>query len=673
MPGAPVTACLRCRQKKKRCDQKLPKCRLCELAGVECLGYDAVTRRKVPRSYISSLEQQVAYLKAKLEEQSQNGHAQTPVSESSRDPERSSAAAEEHSVHATASHGSIAAAPTQSRPSRELLLPRILLTDLVDCQLPSQHGRLSGFLRELGGETISLPSRETAQVLITAYFQSVNVGMPLLHELTFDNKVNLLYSMPRAVNLVDTHNSPESRMAVFFVFEVFAIGLLSMQKQDPAAIPSWLADRYHTTALSALSEIGVPNTVQGVQALLLLGQYSYHHPTLRAVAKTISSALRLAVDLRLHEDHSAAGLDFFTLDTMRRTFWVAYAMDRNISMVLGVPSCLSDGVISAQFPSEIADQYITPNANPLSERRPLSGSKRVSLHLFRYRQIQSEIRTMLYERPIIQYMSMVLDEWQEQMRQRIEMWYHSVPATESLNDCDKRIIETFEVTYNSALFYLLRPSPNIPSPSGDQLVAMTHAAQNMITLYQQFFLQRVLTIYWQSVENISSAGTALMLAYAQSSRVRAAISFRRLESLSRTCSSVLWAMVEHFPAFRNKRDAFDETASRILSNLIGNAENEFPLQTVDVDGQDEQDAARMTANDTSSVIDGEDTLPLTEDLPFFTTSQRDFRQSGDPQYESDPHGGATPDGIRLADLDEGLSFLWQAIANPNGHFTSTWI
>ncbi|KEF57359.1 uncharacterized protein A1O9_05276, partial [Exophiala aquamarina CBS 119918] len=62
------TACIRCRRKKKRCDQKLPRCSLCETAGAECVGYDAVAKRHVPRSYVHSLEERVAYLELKLQQ-----------------------------------------------------------------------------------------------------------------------------------------------------------------------------------------------------------------------------------------------------------------------------------------------------------------------------------------------------------------------------------------------------------------------------------------------------------------------------------------------------------------------------------------------------------------------------------------------------------------------------
>jgi hypothetical protein len=72
MTRSNITACMRCRQKKKRCDQNVPvstfmscsfqnyasdtiflqRCGLCETAGAECVGYDAVAKRHVPRRSI---------------------------------------------------------------------------------------------------------------------------------------------------------------------------------------------------------------------------------------------------------------------------------------------------------------------------------------------------------------------------------------------------------------------------------------------------------------------------------------------------------------------------------------------------------------------------------------------------------------------------------------------
>jgi hypothetical protein len=61
-----VSACNRCRLRKNRCDQRLPSCASCDKAAVKCVGYDPITKREIPRSYVWYLEARVAYLEAQL-------------------------------------------------------------------------------------------------------------------------------------------------------------------------------------------------------------------------------------------------------------------------------------------------------------------------------------------------------------------------------------------------------------------------------------------------------------------------------------------------------------------------------------------------------------------------------------------------------------------------------
>lgn len=186
--------------------------------------------------------------------------------------------------------------------------------------------------------------------------------------------------------------------------------------------------------------------------------------------------------------------------------------------------------------------------------------------MFEYRKIQSELRSILWERlPACAHVDM--GEWQRQMRERIDTWYSSIPLGNDLESHEKGVVETLEVTYNTAVFHLYRSSPNNSSPTGEQAVAMAQAAAKMIQLYQRFFRRHMLSIYWRSIENIFSAGTSLMLAYIQFSEVREVISSRSLESLIHTCSSLLWGMVERFPSFQGKRDAFDIAAAKVLEGF----------------------------------------------------------------------------------------------------------
>ena len=213
------------------------------------------------------------------------------------------------------------------------------------------------------------------------------------------------------------------------------------------------------------------------------------------------------------------------------------------------------------------DDYITPDGI-IALESATPGLKSFSMHILQYRRIQSEMQVVLHEKQCPAYPAMDLGAWQQSMHHRIQDWYDGIPHNSSLAEYEKRMMEHFELTFHWALFYLYHPSLNIPIPSESALVTITDTATQMIQLYRRFFCEQRLTLYWQAVENLSSAGTALMYAYVNSTVVQERLTFRSLESLIHTCSSVLWGMVEHFPAFKGKRDAFDIMATKVLPDLV---------------------------------------------------------------------------------------------------------
>ncbi|GHJ84615.1 hypothetical protein NliqN6_1017 [Naganishia liquefaciens] len=75
-----ISACTRCRSRKSKCDGKLPACSACEKAKVECVGFDAISKKNVSRSYIHELEQEVVALRSQLDSYRSHG---APVESSS--------------------------------------------------------------------------------------------------------------------------------------------------------------------------------------------------------------------------------------------------------------------------------------------------------------------------------------------------------------------------------------------------------------------------------------------------------------------------------------------------------------------------------------------------------------------------------------------------------------
>ena len=330
-------------------------------------------------SYIHSLEDRVKFLELKLQEHGvreddQDGCCLTPVADSSP---FNAAAVSQHSpiaeagIEEASSIDPVMTAAVQMTLSRvtnsvqpgtghEAAFSKLLLAEYMKSEMTSRVARawerlpslestdlFSDVVDNLDASLAPLPDNRGAQHLTKVYFEFANNSSPLLHEPTFRQKLDRLYEGSGLSN-APTVPTDESRLTKFFVFMVFAVALLTMRQTDPSRVPASLCERYHKTALIALQETGLQSDIEGVQALLLMAQYTYHHPNVYGVWKIIGMALQLSVELGLHQDPPPGKLDFLTVDTMRRTFWVAYAMDRNISIALGLPIFLSDGWITAK-------------------------------------------------------------------------------------------------------------------------------------------------------------------------------------------------------------------------------------------------------------------------------------------------------------------------------------
>lgn len=294
------------------------------------------------------------------------------------------------------------------------------------------------------------------------------------------------------------------------------------------------------------------------------------------------------------------------------------------------------------------------------------------------------MQTVLFQAPSPPYQPINLEQWQQGMAARIDAWYKDSPSREDISGVEKGRVKRFEVNYHNAIFYLYRPSPNIPTPTDSQLLVMTQAATNMIQLYRQAFREQKLHIYWQAVEYLCSSGTALMFAYAHSSQVRDMLTFRSLESLVHTCSSALWGMVERFPVFKGKRDAFDLTVSKTLADLgstfdtsheclpTSSATDKEGLRQLSGDSMAQSTGTQSLRGGLQQFPCGDVQFPLVENF----SARNNTSQSG-ILLPSMAAIGQLDDQVHLDDISltghDDLSMLWEAVGGVNGNLNPTWI
>ncbi|KAI0022671.1 hypothetical protein F4780DRAFT_160941 [Xylariomycetidae sp. FL0641] len=347
-----VSACNRCRLRKNRCDQKLPSCASCEKARVACVGYDPITKREIPRSYVFYLETRVDQLEALLRANNlqyppaehleycsrpgtDGGFARTPPDGSQsmpQEPTDVSGAARPYSngedvarPNKIPRHGAssgnrylgstngvsfarVVFAAVQSsvgdhRSSSDKTGVRPYKPIAGNGAVASGTSMRDSFFGLHTKPTISpaeFPDRDLALELVNLYFEHANPQIPVLHRVDFMQMFELAYA-------------PEGRIRgpreLYMLNMVFAIGGgIIMDAQTASSKVAGVVkkqaqpEEYHASAIihleACLSNSG--GGLEELQAVLLLANFALLRPVPPGLWYIVGVAVRLAVDLGLH-------------------------------------------------------------------------------------------------------------------------------------------------------------------------------------------------------------------------------------------------------------------------------------------------------------------------------------------------------------------------------------
>ena len=205
---------------------------------------------------------------------------------------------------------------------------------------------------------------------------------------------------------------------------------ISLQKLNPKH--AGLADRYYLAALPFLQESLRRMSIESLQCLALINQYSLVTPTGTASYWVVGCAVKLAQELRILEEatitKSPIGepLNCLEVDMRRRLAWIVISMEFSLAHNLGRPSaiCFSHDHLDLKFFELADDQYITPRGI-LPESKPVPG-KCIAMHIFKMRLLQAEIRRTLYlkkrDAPVDDQ-----DPWFTQMVEKVDRWVADCP------------------------------------------------------------------------------------------------------------------------------------------------------------------------------------------------------------------------------------------------------
>ncbi|EEP81004.1 predicted protein [Uncinocarpus reesii 1704] len=469
----PVAACSRCRNAKIKCDGKLPACSACERAGRSsgCSGATDEFAKGKERSYVASLEAQCERLEKQIEaakrrqqglmvgqvDRENDGFSATPATTLSPSAGDEGYGKESSDIDdLVGDFGFLAVNATsrdfygiRSSTSFAGLLLTVAIAELIPRSIPR----------------IELPLHSQIASLTLDYFDHFHPLMPFLSEVKFWTSVDAIYQDNG--RFANSHDHWTLRM-------VLAISAASrsrtMNDRD-----CQVAMAHVHVALEYAEDVLRPGTIFGIQAILLLAQYSTLNPRHFRTWYLSGIAARVGTDLGIHQEHaSVACLDEATLDSRRRTFHCVYSLDRYVSTALGRAFSFSDDSVDVPLP---------PNP-PLSASPPWQGglflrSIEPALFLFQIRHFQSAA-----------FQDMFFSGRQPSSAAQSCAWERCSAATTWFQSCPTstpaHFSTLFHLEYLFTLILVLSPSNRSPTISEtDQILLFEYSVEYISQLYNE--------------------------------------------------------------------------------------------------------------------------------------------------------------------------------------------
>jgi hypothetical protein len=145
---------------------------------------------------------------------------------------------------------------------------------------------------------------------------------------------------------------------------------------------------YFQTAFAVVGQLMTMHvTLWSVQALLGMALVIQGTPNQGPVSLLISAAMKLAHRMGLHKRCQNPNISAAEIEERKRVFWIAYSLDKDLSLQMGQPLAQDDDDMDVELPSEIDSSLIYPGE-----------STRMNFFNFRARlaMIQGQIYKRLY-------------------------------------------------------------------------------------------------------------------------------------------------------------------------------------------------------------------------------------------------------------------------------------
>ncbi|KAK0475463.1 fungal-specific transcription factor domain-containing protein [Armillaria novae-zelandiae] len=202
--------------------------------------------------------------------------------------------------------------------------------------------------------TYTFPEDDLLQSLVNLYFERVNILLPLLHRLTFENSIS------EKLHLKDQK---------FAEVVIFVCAVASRYSDDPRVLFEGQQSAQSSGwkwVHQVVSTLRLPihtSTLYDLQFLCLFAQFILGSSAHYLCWTLVGIGLRVAQDVGVHQRRGRDSPNTVEGELWKRAFWCLLFMDRVASSHLGRPCALYGEEIDVEPPVECDDQYWI-HANP---------------------------------------------------------------------------------------------------------------------------------------------------------------------------------------------------------------------------------------------------------------------------------------------------------------------
>lgn len=417
------------------------------------------------------------------------------------------------------------------------------------------------------------PPRHLGVKFLDIYFNLANAQTPVLHQPSFRRVFDRTWAHIEQVGgngLPDPSGGGgagdrdyQHHADLYFLYMVFAIATAMSSRTDS------MPERYHASAMVHMEGLFTTiaqtnNRLDGLKGILLLAQYSIMRPAAPGVWYVLGAALRLAIDLGLHHENTPKAertLDQLVLDERRRLWWCTYALDRQLGLYLGRPFGIADDAIRTPLPVEEIAGWSYPEDDASASEGGRRTCRTIFLHMFRIRQIQSEIQRVLYQSSSsLPRQFATVEDWRKNVEERLQVWCGTVPRSNADTNCGYNL-GFMELNYQQTRLLLYGLCPAVPHPSVEGFESIADSGGRIIRLYRRLHHEGCINYTWLACHNLFMAGTSYLCALWHCPEVRRQTTVEEIDFNNLACVDVLSSMIDRCPAAQGCKDVFESLAT----------------------------------------------------------------------------------------------------------------